>query len=44
MSATDGFRFAVLAVMAVFSGLAAVGVGSIILDGIRLYRRWRAMR
>jgi hypothetical protein len=42
MNATDGFRFAVLAILIVLSGLTLVGVGSLALDSIRLFRRWRS--
>jgi hypothetical protein len=44
MSATEYLRLAVLAILVVLSALTLVGVGSLALDSIRIFRRWRAIR
>jgi hypothetical protein len=44
MNATDVLAIVVLAILVVLSALTLVGVGSLALDSIRIFRRWRAMR
>jgi hypothetical protein len=44
MNGFDLFSITVLAILIVLSCLTLIGIGSLAVDSVRLFRRWRAMR